>query len=142
MNKPLRTRNPKPEPEPTTDCKAGDELPRKLSQSISGQSVNSARHPPDRKNFDTIAKEILFGPVTITENGCKITVPAIEAVLRVLLEKSQEADLHAIYMLMKLLPNAQAAIDAEQEHEAEAHARAQKEEIDMMIRAVLAKRLL
>ncbi len=136
MNKPLRTRNPKPEPEPTSDCKAGDKLPRKLLQLMFGQSVDSAGHPPDRKNLDTIAKETLYQPVTITENGRKITVPAIEAVLRVLREKSLERDLHAIDMLMKLWPNAQAGIDAEKAHEEEARERAHEDQVASLLAMV------
>ena len=91
--------------------------PPKRGRFKPGQSGNPKGRPKGRKNIHTILEETLFRSVTITENGRKRKVPAIEALFLSLLRKSLDGDMRAFDKLTKQLPMLQAAMAADEARE-------------------------
>ncbi len=99
------------------DYEVGYGRPPKRSRFKPGQSGNPKGRPRGRKNIHTILEETLFRLVTITENGRKRKVPAIEALFLSLLRKSLDGDMRAFEKLTKQLPMLQAAMVADEARE-------------------------
>jgi len=99
--------------QPDADYEVGYGRPPRHSRFKPGQSGNPKGRPKGRKNISTILEETFYRPVTLTENGRKSKVPAIEAMLLGLLRKSLDGDLRAFDKLAKLIPMLQAAKEAE-----------------------------
>ncbi len=108
-----RRRNPPPK----GDYEVGYGRPPKRGRFKPGQSGNPKGRPRGRKNVHTILEETLYKPVTITENGRKRKVPAIEALFLSLLRKSLDGDMRAFEKLTKQLPMLQAAMAADEARE-------------------------
>ncbi len=104
-------------PPPEGDYEVGYGRPPKRSRFKPGQSGNPKGRPKGRKNIHTILEETLFRLVTITENGRKRKVPAIEALFLSLLRKSLDGDMRALEKLTKQLPMLQAAMAADEARE-------------------------
>ncbi len=102
---------------PEGDYEVGYGRPPKRSRFKPGQSGNPKGRPRGRKNIHTILEETLFRLVTITENGRKRKVPAIEALFLSLLRKSLDGDMRAFEKLTKQLPMLQAAMVADEARE-------------------------
>ncbi len=102
---------------PKGDYEVGYGRPPKRSRFKPGQSGNPKGRPRGRKNIHTILEETLFRLVTITENGRKRKVPAIEALFLSLLRKSLDGDMRAFEKLTKQLPMLQAAMAADEARE-------------------------
>ncbi len=100
-----------------SDYDVGYGRPPKRSRFKPGQSGNPKGRPKGRKNIRTIFEETLYKPVTITENGRKRKVPAIEALLLRLRNMSLEGDLRAFDKLLKQLPMLQVAMAADEARE-------------------------
>jgi hypothetical protein len=125
MTKQLRKRPPKPKegdrPTPAaadtadadSDYKIGHGRPPKHSKFKPGKSGNPDGRPKGSRNIATIAKEVLFKQVTITENGRRRKVPAFEALMLNLLKQSLEGDLRAFDKMMKVVPMVQTSVAAE-----------------------------
>ncbi len=99
------------------DYEVGYGRPPKRGRFKPGQSGNPKGRPRGRKNIHTILEETLFRLVTITENGRKRKVPAIEALFLSLLRKSLDGDMRAFEKLTKQLPMLQAAMVADEARE-------------------------
>ena len=102
---------------PESDYEVGYGRPPKRGRFKPGQSGNPKGRPRGRKNIHTILEETLFRLVTITENGRKRKVPAIEALFLSLLRKSLDGDMRAFEKLTKQLPMLQAAMAADEARE-------------------------
>ncbi|WP_339952221.1 DUF5681 domain-containing protein [uncultured Albimonas sp.] len=107
---------------PQGDYEIGYARPPAESRFKPGQSGNSKGRPKGSKNLSSILEDSLFGPVPVTIGGRSTTVPAIEAIMLRLRIKALEGDLRAIEKVMKVLPLAQAMMDARAEGEAPADA--------------------
>jgi len=104
-------------PQAKGDYDVGYGRPPKRSRFKPGQSGNPKGRPKGRKNIHTIFEETLYKPVTVTENGRKRKVPAIEALFLSLLRKSLDGDMRALEKLTKQLPMLQAAMAADEARE-------------------------
>ena len=65
-----------------------------------GKSGNPAGRPKGSKNLKTIAKEQFLKPVTVTQNGKQIKMPAITVVITQLLKNALKGDDKAIKMTL------------------------------------------
>ena len=136
MTTQLRKRAPKPKAAPVADYRVGYRRPPKHSQFKPGHSGNPKGRTKGSKNVDTIVKEVLLKPVTITENGRRRIVSTYEAALLQIRKKSVEGDMPAIDRVLKLSSKIQAAIAEEKVDEAEARRRADQEQVNELLAMV------
>jgi hypothetical protein len=80
--------------------KVGYCRPPENSQFPKGKSGNPAGRPKGSKNLQTIAKEQFLKPVTVTQNGKPIKMPAITVVIAQLLKNAFQGDDKAIKMTL------------------------------------------
>lgn len=105
---------------PQGDHEVGYARPPVGSRFKPGRSGNPKGRPKGSKNLSSILEATLFGPVQVTVGGRTMKVPAFEAAMMRLVRKALEGDLRATEKVVKLLPLAQALIDARAEGEAPA----------------------
>ncbi len=87
--------------------------PPKDTRFKKGRSGNPRGRPKSSKNVETMLRETLLRPITISENGKRKTITALEAFFRRTLKSSLEGDSRASDKLLKLLPILQAALERE-----------------------------
>jgi len=98
------------------DYEVGYGKPPKEHQFKKGQSGNLKGRPKGSKNGSTMLQEQFFSSVTITENGRRKRVPALEVMFRCLIKAAIEGDGRSQDRVIKLLAYADAdASDAEQD---------------------------
>ncbi len=97
------------------DYEVGFGRPPKHSQFKKGQSGNPRGRPKASKNVDTMLRDTLLRTVTISENGKKRKITALEAFFRQTLKCALEGDARAADKLLKLLPTLQNALEREEE---------------------------
>ena len=68
-----------------------------------GQSGNPRGRPPGAKNLKTLLSEALNEPVIVTENGGQRKISKREAIVTQLVNRSAQADLKAIQILLAML---------------------------------------
>lgn len=102
------------------DYAVGFGKPPKHSRFKKGQSGNPKGRPKASKNVDKMLRDTLLRMVTISENGKKRKITALEAFFRQTLKGALEGDARAADKLLKLLPTLQNALEREDEEEAEA----------------------
>tara|TARA_Y100000815_G_scaffold74668_1_gene63475 strand:- start:171 stop:590 length:420 start_codon:yes stop_codon:yes gene_type:complete len=117
---------------PQGDYEVGYARPPAGSRFKPGQSGNSKGRPKGSKNLSSIIEATLFGPVQVTVGGRPMKVPAFEAVMMRLVRKALEGDLRAMEKVMKLLPLAQAMMDARAEGEAPSEAVDLKRDVELL----------
>lgn len=90
------------------DYEVGYGKPPKSTRFKKGQSGNPNGRPKGAKNIETLLRERLYRKVTISENGRRKQIPAVDAVFATLVKSSLEGDSRALNQLLKLLPLAAA----------------------------------
>jgi hypothetical protein len=96
------------------DYEVGHGRPPKRTQFKPGHSGNPKGRPKGRKNIHTILEETFYRPVTITENGRKRFVSAIEAVLLSVMQSALGGNLRAFEKITKHM-SMLLAVNAERE---------------------------
>ena len=111
--------------------------PPKRTQFKKGQSGNPKGRPKSSKNVETMLKETLMRPITVTEGGKRKKITALEAFFSQTLKSALGGDSRASDKLLKLLPLLQAALERETAEAEVAAAQAARD--DRPILAVLAE---
>jgi len=76
--------------------------PPKASQFPTGKSGNPKGRPKGTKSAESIAKDLFFKPVTVTQNGKPTKMPVIAALLARLLATAMKGDHKAIKLAWDL----------------------------------------
>ena len=85
------------------DHEVGYGNPPRHSQFIKGQSGNPRSRPPGAKNLKTLLNKALNELVIVTENGGQRKISKREAIVTQLVNRSAQADLKAIQILLAML---------------------------------------
>ena len=95
------------------DYEVGFGRPPKHSRFRKGQSGNPRGRPKSSKNVDKMLRDTLLRTVTISENGKRRKITALEAFFRQTLKGALRGDSRAADKLLKLLPTLQKALERE-----------------------------
>ena len=85
------------------DHEVGYGKPPRHRQFVKGQSGNPRGRPPGAKNLKTLLNKALNELVVVTENGGRRKVSKREAIITQLVNRSAQADLKAIQILLAML---------------------------------------
>ena len=85
------------------DDEVGYGKPPRHSQFVKGQSGNPRGRPPGAKNLKTLLNKALNELVIVTENGGQRKISKREAIVTQLVNRSAQADLKAIQILLSML---------------------------------------
>jgi hypothetical protein len=85
------------------DDEVGYKKPPKHSQFKKGQSGNPKGRPRGSRNMATLVGEALDEKVTVTENGRRRKVSKREIIVTQLVNKSAQADLKAMQILLNMM---------------------------------------
>lgn len=88
--------------------------PPSHSRFKAGRSGNPKGRPKGSKSIGIMAKDTIMRKVTIVEGGKPKKVNAVEAVFLRIIKGAMEGDSRTTDKLLKILPYAQAAIEAEE----------------------------
>ncbi|QFT47414.1 hypothetical protein FIU97_12590 [Roseivivax sp. THAF40] len=91
------------------DYEIGYGRPPKATQFQKGQSGNPKGRPRTAKNVGSMLEETFFRKIPITENGSRLELTLIEAILRQLANGAAKGELRHIDRVLKLLPMLQEA---------------------------------
>jgi hypothetical protein len=95
------------------DDKVGYCRPPKKHQFRKGQSGNPAGRKKGSKNFETIIRDEMNRPVTVSDRGERRTISRLELIIRVLSDQAAQGKIAAFRELMRLaLPVLQASVEA------------------------------
>jgi len=96
------------------DYEVGYGKPPRHTRFKKGQSGNPKGRPKASRNVETMVRDTLFRPVTITDRGKRRTVLALEAFFQRILKGALEGDARSSDKLLKLLPILQAGLEREE----------------------------
>jgi len=85
------------------DHEVGYGKPPRHSRFVKGQSGNPRGRPPGAKNLKTLLSKALNELVIVTENGGQRKISKREAIVTQLVNRSAQADLKAIQILLAML---------------------------------------
>jgi len=85
------------------DHEVGYGKPPRHSRFVKGQSGNPRGRPPGAKNLKTLLSKALNELVVVTENGGQRKISKREAIVTQLVNRSAQADLKAIQILLAML---------------------------------------
>src|SRR5438105_1503815 len=102
MTSPASRRPPMPYDD-EGDHEMGYGKPPRRSQFVKGQSGNPRGRPPGAKNLKTLLNKALNELVIVTENGGQRKISKREAIVTQLVNRSAQADLKAIQILLAML---------------------------------------
>lgn len=97
----------------TKEYEVGHGKPPKATQFKKGQSGNPKGRPKSSKNVGSMLEEVFFRKIPITENGSRLEVTMLEAILRQLVNGAVKGEMRSIDRVLKLLPAVQEARAAE-----------------------------
>ncbi len=93
------------------DYQVGYGKPPQHTRFRKGQSGNRRGRPPGSKNLATIVSEALNEKVVVIDNGRRRTITKREATVAQLINKSAQADLKAIQMVLGLVQDIERRAD-------------------------------
>src|ERR1700737_5610604 len=102
MTSPTRRRQPMP-PDDERDYEVGYGKPPRHTRFELGRSGNPQGRPGGSKNLLTLLNEALKEPVIVVENGRRRKIPKRQAITTQLVNRSAQADLKAIQILLTML---------------------------------------
>src|SRR6266403_4723689 len=111
MTSPARRRPPMPYDD-EGDHEVGYGKPPRHSQFVKGLSGNPRGRPPGAKNLKTLLNKALNELVVVTENGGRRKISKREAIITQLVNRSAQADLKAIQILLAMLRDIEGNTDA------------------------------
>ncbi len=85
------------------DYEVGYRKPPRHSRFVKGLSGNPRGRPPGAKNLKTLLSKALNQLVVVTENGGQRKISKREAIVTQLVNRSAQADLKAIQILLAML---------------------------------------
>jgi len=85
------------------DHQVGYGKPPHHTRFVKGQSGNPRGRPPSAKNLKTLLNKALNERVVVTENGGRRKISKREAIVTQLVNRSAQADLKAIQILLAML---------------------------------------
>ncbi len=86
------------------DCDVGYGCPPRSTRFKRGQSGNPRGRPRGRKSASTIIRDVLYRKMTVTENGRRRQLSAIEVLARQVAKESLEGNHRSRALLLKLIP--------------------------------------
>ena len=85
------------------DDKVGYGRPPKTTQFRAGQSGNPKGRPKGSRSIGQVVNDVIGQRIVVTENGRKRRVPALEVIMRRLVNDAMRADPRAIKVLLSLV---------------------------------------
>ena len=86
----------------SADYSVGYKRPPRKTRFKAGQSGNPTGRPTGSRAVGTLLRDILQQKIRVTENGRQRRLPAIEVMLRKLMNEAMGGDQHAIKLLLTL----------------------------------------
>lgn len=87
----------------TSDYVVGYRRPPKATQFAAGKSGNPKGRPKGSRSVGAVLKDILQQKIAVTENGKTRRIPALEVMLRRLVNDAMRSDPNAIRLLLSLI---------------------------------------
>ena len=87
----------------TSDYVVGYRRPPKATQFAAGKSGNPKGRPKGSRSVGAVLKDILQQKIAVTENGKTRRIPALEVMLRRLVNDAMRGDPNAIRLLFSLI---------------------------------------
>ena len=94
------------------DYEVGYRKPPRHSRFVKGRSGNPRGRPPGAKNLKTLLSKALNELVIVTENGGQRKISKREAIVTQLVNRSAQADLKAIQILLAMLRDTEGHAEA------------------------------
>ena len=87
----------------TSDYVVGYRRPPKATQFAAGKSGNPKGRPKGSRSVGAVLKDVLQQKIAVTENGKTRRIPALEVMLRRLVNDAMRGDPNAIRLLFSLI---------------------------------------